>query len=254
MADILLRTESVGVTFGALAALKDVSLAVSRGERRGIIGPNGAGKTTLFNSIAGSIIPTDGKIWFGQRDITRMAPDRRAVAGIGRTFQITNLFGRLTVRENILMSVRGRNASKFSLFRRGDPSSSEQAIIEKALSDSNLTARAETNADELSYGEQRQLELALALAGRPTLLLLDEPAAGLSPAERVTIAAVVRALPRDLTIILIEHDIDLALSLVDHVTCLHFGQVLCEGRPDEISSDPRVQEVYLGKPRHARGA
>ena len=251
MTEPLLRTESVSVKFGALAALNDVSLSIAGGERRGIIGPNGAGKTTLFNAIAGSFFPTQGKIIFGGVDITRTPPNRRAVAGISRTFQITNLFNKLTVRENILMSVRGRRARKFSLFAKGHPSSEESGVVDRALADSNLTARADTRADYLSYGEQRQLELALALSSAPSLLLLDEPAAGLSPAERVTIGAVIRALPRELTIILIEHDMDLALSLVDHVTCLYHGEVLCEGSPDSISSDARVQEVYLGKPRHA---
>ena len=155
------------------------------------------------------------------------------------------------MRENILLSVRGRTARKFSVLASGDASAEEGMIVDKALAESNLTARAQIRVDELSYGEQRQLELAIALASAPAMLLLDEPAAGLSPAERVTIGSVIRALPHDLTIILIEHDMDLALSLVDHVTCLHFGQVLCEGNPNEISADPRVQEVYLGKPRHA---
>ena len=251
MSEPLLRTQSVGVKFGALAALNDVSLSIAIGERRGIIGPNGAGKTTLFNAIAGSFFPTQGKIIFGGVDITCTPPNRRAVAGISRTFQITNLFNKLTVRENILMSVRGRHARKFSLFAKGQQSSEESGIVDRALVGSNLTARADIRADYLSYGEQRQLELALALSSAPSLLLLDEPAAGLSPAERVTIGEVIRALPRDLTIILIEHDMDLALSLVDHVTCLYHGEVLCEGGPDSISSDARVQEVYLGKPRHA---
>ncbi len=251
MPEPLLRTESVGVRFGALAALDNVSLSITGGERRGIIGPNGAGKTTLFNAIAGSFFPTHGKIFFDGVDITRTPPNRRAVAGISRTFQITNLFNRLTVRENILMSVRGRHARKFSLFAKDEPSAEEGAIVDSALADSNLTARADARADYLSYGEQRQLELALALSSAPALLLLDEPAAGLSPAERVTIGAVIRALPRNLTIILIEHDMDLALSLVDHVTCLYNGKVLCEGSPESISSDSRVQEVYLGKSRDA---
>jgi branched-chain amino acid transport system ATP-binding protein len=251
LAEPLLRTESISVMFGALAALNNVSLSIAGGERRGIIGPNGAGKTTLFNAIAGSFFPTSGKILFNGVDITRKPPYRRAVAGISRTFQITNLFGKLTVHENILLSVRGRHARKFSLFAAGRPSAGEQAIVDRALAHSHLTTRANTQASELSYGEQRQLELAIALSSDPTVLLLDEPAAGLSPAERVNIGTVIAALPRNLTIVLIEHDMGLTLSLVDSITCLHFGQVLCEGSPQEISKDPRVQEVYLGKPRHA---
>jgi branched-chain amino acid transport system ATP-binding protein len=239
------------VTFGALRAVDDVSLAVPAGERRAVIGPNGAGKTTLFNALAGVLPVSGGRITLRGDDITRLRMDRRAALGIGRTFQITNLFGGLTVEENLRLAAQGLSRRKFSLFGGDAADAAEADAIERGLNDSGLTAKRRHVTRTLSYGEQRQLEFALALVNRPTLLLLDEPAAGLSPAERVKMAQLIRSLPRDMTLILIEHDMDLALGLVDFVTCLHFGRVLCEGVPDAIRADARVQEVYLGTPHTA---
>jgi branched-chain amino acid transport system ATP-binding protein len=249
--DAILSFDDVIVAFGALRAVDGATFAVRAGERRAIIGPNGAGKTTLFNATTGVIRPTRGRIVFGGRDITRLPPHRRAALGISRTFQITNLFPTLTVGDNIALALRALNARKFSLFGAPRPDAGEAARIGEALDAVGLAGRAGATVKDLSYGEQRQLELALALAARPVLLMLDEPAAGLSPAERVMVGGIIRALPRDLTLVLIEHDMDLALGLVDHVTCMHEGRVLAEGAPDAIRRDARVQEVYLGKPRHA---
>jgi branched-chain amino acid transport system ATP-binding protein len=248
----LLRLDGVSVAYGALRAVDGVSLAVQTGERRAIIGPNGAGKTTLFNAIAGELSCSSGRIEFLGQDITGLRVHRRAALGIGRTYQITNLFGDLTVEENVRLAVRGSGRRKFSLFGRdrlrgGD----EQPAVEGALAVAGIQKRRDTATRALSYGEQRQLELALALAGKPRLLLLDEPAAGLSAAERSRMAQIIRELPADLSMVLIEHDIELALGLTDYVTCLHFGQVLIEGKPDAIRGDAKVQEVYLGRPRHA---
>ena len=247
----LLRLDRVSVAYGALRAVDGVSIAVRSGERRAIIGPTGAGKTTLFNAIAGELPCSSGTIEFLGQDVTRLRVHRRAALGIGRTYQITNLFGDLTVEENVRLAVRGLGRRKFSLFgsdhSRG---SEEQADVDRALAVAGIQKGRETITKTLSYGEQRQLELALALAGRPRLLLLDEPAAGLSAAERARMARIIRELPQDLSMVLIEHDIELALGLTDYVTCLHFGQVLTEGKPDAISNDAKVQEVYLGRPRH----
>ena len=251
MPDSLLRLENVCVTFGALRAVDGVSLAIGAGERRAIIGPNGAGKTTLFNAVAGEVALSSGSIVFDGSEVTRMAVHRRAALGIGRTYQITNLFGGLSVEENLRLAVRGLSQRKFSLLGDGAPRAGEARTIEAALATCGMLSRRRVLAHALSYGEQRQLELSLALAGKPRLLLLDEPAAGLSPAERVGMAQIIRALPRELTLVLIEHDMDLALGLVDFVTCLHFGQVLVEGEPGAIRSNEKVQEVYLGKPHHA---
>jgi branched-chain amino acid transport system ATP-binding protein len=247
----LLHLTDVVVQFGALRAVDGVTIAVEAGARRAIIGPNGAGKTTLFNAITGVIRPTAGRVMFNDRNITKAAPHRRAAHGIARTFQITNLFASLTVDENMQLALRGLKSSKFSMFGAQTLDADEVRLAERSLSLARLGDRRHTLVKELSYGEQRQLELALALAAQPKLLLLDEPAAGLSPAERSMVADIIRGLPRDLTLILIEHDMDLALGLVDFVSCLHEGRVLVEATPDAIRGNAAVQEVYLGKARHA---
>jgi branched-chain amino acid transport system ATP-binding protein len=244
----LVALQSVAVAFGALRAVDDVSLAVSRGERRAIIGPNGAGKTTLFNAIAGVLPTANGRIMLGGRDVTRLHVHGRAALGIARTFQITNLFAGLTVEENVHLAVQALSRRKFSLFGSGRPNAAEAMAIDEALRNCGLDEKRHWVTGTLSYGEQRRLELALALVSKPSVLLLDEPAAGLAPAERTAMADLIRSLPREVTLILIEHDMDLALNAVDFVTCLHFGRVLCEGAPEAIRSDGRVQEIYLGKP------
>jgi len=247
----LLALEEVAVAFGALRAVDGVSLSVAPGERRAIIGPNGAGKTTLFNAIAGDQAVTAGRVRLAGRDVTRLKTHRRAALGVGRTFQITTLFPGLTVEDNVRLAVRGRSRRKFAFLAAADGDAAENEQVESVLERSRLARARSRLTRTLSYGEQRELELALALAGRPRLLLLDEPAAGLSPAERATMAELIRALPRELTLVLIEHDMDLALGLVDYVTCLHYGQVLAEGPPAAIRENQTVQEVYLGRRRHA---
>jgi branched-chain amino acid transport system ATP-binding protein len=239
------------VSFGALRAVDAISLGVREGERRAIIGPNGAGKTTLFNAIAGEVPVSRGSVRFAGRDVTRLRTHRRAALGIGRTYQITNLFPGLTVEENVRLAVQSLDRRKFSMLGSAMPKGAEAERVDETLMTSGLAARRRDPTRTLSYGEQRQLEFALALASKPALLLLDEPAAGLSAAERLVMAATISALPRTLTLVLIEHDIELALSLVDHVTCMHNGTVLVEGSPDAIRANERVQQVYLGKPHDA---
>jgi branched-chain amino acid transport system ATP-binding protein len=247
----VLTLSNVTVAFEALRAVDAVTLAVPRGERRAIIGPNGAGKTTLFNAITGMIVPTDGRITFEGHDVTSLPPHRRARLGIARTFQITNLFPTLSVDDNLVLAMRGSSPRKYSLFGSPQRSAEEDKRMRSALATARLSAAGSIPVRELSYGEQRQLEIALALIASPTLVLFDEPAAGLSPAERVIVADVMRGLSRELTLVIIEHDMDLALGLADHVTCLHEGRVLVEGAPDVIRGNAAVQEVYLGTPRHA---
>ena len=247
----LLQLEGVGIHFGALKAVDDATLSVASGERVAILGPNGAGKTTLFNAITGLLPANRGIVRLAGVDITRASPEARAARGIARTFQITNLFFGLSVEENLLLATRGLSPAKFSIWRTDRAAGKERDIVDAALSKCHLESRRNVLVREISYGEQRQLELAMSLTSSPKLLLLDEPAAGLSPAERVVMANVIRSLPRDLSLVLIEHDIDLALGLVDRVICMYQGTVLVEGKPDEIRGDPRVQEIYLGKPRHA---
>lgn len=249
--DTVLSLTDVVVAFGALRAVNGVTLEVPRGQRRAIIGPNGAGKTTLFNAITGVITPTAGRIVFEGQDITQLPPHRRAKLHISRTFQITNLFPTLTVEDNMVLALRGLSPRKFSLWGTPVPDGEEIDRIAAALDASGIGDRRGVTVKELSYGEQRQLEIALALITQPRLLLLDEPAAGLSPADRSVVASIIRALPREHTVVLIEHDMDLALGLVDHVTCLHEGRVLVDEPPDAIRRNNVVQEVYLGKPRHA---
>jgi branched-chain amino acid transport system ATP-binding protein len=250
MPDPILKLVDVTVRFGALRAVDGVQLAVDRGERRAVIGPNGAGKTTLFNAITGVFPPSSGKVFFEGRDITRAPPHRRAAHNIARTFQITNVFPNLTVDENMQLALRGLGTRKFSLFGSSRFTASEQDRRDRAIELARLGSRQSAVVKDMSYGEQRQLELALALAAAPRLLLLDEPAAGLSPSERTIVADIVHSLPRDITVVLIEHDMDLVLRLVDRVTCMHNGRVLVEGAPDDIRGNLEVQEVYLGKARH----
>ncbi len=251
MSEPILTLTDVVVAFDALKAVDGVSLTVPRGQRRAIIGPNGAGKTTLFNAIAGAHPPTSGKIVFNGHDVTRLPPHRRAQLGISRTFQITNLFPTLSVQDNMMLALRGLSPKKFSLFGSPDANADEVSRIANALKAARIAERADVIVKEMSYGEQRQLEIAIALVTTPTMLLLDEPAAGLSPSERSMIAEVIRGLDPDITVILIEHDMDLALGLVDFVTCMFEGRVLVEEPPDGIRRNSKVQEVYLGKPRHA---
>jgi branched-chain amino acid transport system ATP-binding protein len=245
----LLTLDGITVQFGGLKAVDAVSLRVPVGERRAIIGPNGAGKTTLFNAITGMIRPTQGRVTFQGADVTKAGVHVRARAGMSRTFQITNLFPNLTVAENMTLALNGISPRKFSLLGSDALGEAETSRIDRALRLSRLGEQRGSPVKALSYGEQRQLELAMALAAEPKLLLLDEPAAGLSPAERVMVADIIRALPRDLTLVLIEHDMDLVLQLVDYVTVLNNGTLLVEAPPAEIRGHPEVQDVYLGKAR-----
>jgi branched-chain amino acid transport system ATP-binding protein len=242
----VLVLENVVKNFGGLRAIDDVSIQVEPGERRAIIGPNGAGKTTLFNLIMGELPVTSGRIFLSGRDITSMPAHRRTGAGLGRTYQITNIFPGLTVEENIQLAAQGLSKMKFAFYRPVPQDGQIHDKVVKALEDLQLTQVKDVVTSELSYGEQRQLEIALALVGEPEVLLLDEPGAGLAAAERVAIAALIRSLPAELTVVLIEHDMDLALGLVDWVTCLHYGSVIAEDNPEGIRQNEEVREIYLG--------
>ena len=246
-----LELEGVSRRFGGLRAVNAVNLKVAAGANHAIIGPNGAGKTTLFALVSGELGLSGGRIRMFGQDISRWSASRRAGSGLGRTYQITNVFTGLTVAENVLIALRGTRQVKYAIFASSAASSDESAQRERLLSRCGLAEYRDVRVGALSYGVQRQLELALALANRPRILLLDEPAAGLSPAERAPMAEMIRGLPQDLTVLLIEHDMELALGLADRVTCLHYGEVLTEGSSEEIRRDPRVQEVYLGTTSHA---
>ena len=232
--------------FGGLRALDEVSFTVAEGERLVILGPNGAGKTTLFNLVTGLLTPTSGRIALFGRDVTRLAPHRRARLGLGRTFQVTTLFPRLTVLESVLLAVQGADGARFTLHRPLTRFPRLFTRAERLLGEWSLADRRDVPTRELSYGEQRQLELLLALAAAPRVLLLDEPTAGLSPAETASVAEMIRRFPRDVTILLIEHDMDVALALAERLIVLHYGCVVAAGPRDEIQQDPRVAEIYLG--------
>jgi branched-chain amino acid transport system ATP-binding protein len=244
--DAALSLAEVSKAFGGLRAVDEVSLQVLPGERRAIIGPNGAGKTTLFNLISGELPPTEGRITLFGRDITRLPAHRRAALGLARTYQITNLFPRLTVLENCLLAVQALMPIKLHLHRGMNRYS---ALFERAravLEAVGLTGKEDEIVRNFSYGEQRQLEIALALAGAPKLLLLDEPTAGLSPAESHMITALLKKLDPAMTVLVIEHDMDVAFELTNRVTVLHFGKVVADGLGEEVKANPLVQEIYLG--------
>ena len=237
-----------GVTkaFGGLRAVEDVSLEIQPGERRAIIGPNGAGKTTLFSLISGEQAPTGGRIALFGRDVTRLPPHRRAALGLTRTYQITNLFPKLSVLDNCLLAVQALSRVKLHLHR---PLSHYPALFERAeelLASVGLLAKRAAPVRDLSHGEQRQLEIALALAGAPRLLLLDEPTAGLALAESQMMTALLKGLDAAITILIIEHDMAVAFELTDRVTVLHYGRVVADGSAAQVRANPLVQEIYLG--------
>lgn len=238
--------DSVGRRFGALHAVSDVTLTVQTGERRAILGPNGAGKTTLFNTICGDYPPTSGKITYFGTDISQLKPYRRARMGIGRTYQSSTLFNGLTVRENLYLAVRAAKFGRFSLIKAGSghPDLARvMALAEQVRVDHIL----DTRIDAVSHGQRRQVEIGMALAGGPKLLMLDEPAAGLSAAERPELVALLADLPRDLTLILIEHDMDVALANSEKVTVMKDGVIVVDSTPDKVVDDPVVQAIYLGE-------
>ena len=237
---------AVTCRFGGITAVSEVDIQVPVGARHGIIGPNGAGKTTLFNVISGEVKPTGGRIKLFGRDITRKSPPARVAVGLGRTYQITRTFNTLTVRENLTLGTHGLLGSKFSMLRPWRSYADRGREVEDLAERFRLGDRLDSPASDLSHGEIRQLEVALALALKPRLLLLDEPGAGLSPGERISMRNVLRRLPEDLTLVMIEHDMDLVRDVVNRVTVLHFGRVVAEGLSAEIQNHPQVREIYLG--------
>jgi len=235
--------EGVARNFGALRAIEDVSFSVAAGERRAVIGANGAGKTTLFNVITGDFPATAGRVLFFGEDVTRHPPFERIRSGMRRTYQSSLLFRDLTVRDNLFLAVRGVTRNRYSFFR-----SRNDATVEHLLQ--SLTHLADEPVSSLSHGQQRQLEIGMALAGAPRLILFDEPAAGLSPAERAELVALLRSLPAHMGFILIEHDLEIALRVVSVVTVMHNARILKHGTPQEIENDPEVQAIYMGGKLH----
>ncbi|MBI2189758.1 MAG: ABC transporter ATP-binding protein [Acidobacteria bacterium] len=238
--------DGVSRHFGGLRAVDGVSLTVGAGERHALIGPNGAGKTTLFHLISGELAPTAGRIALFGADVTRLAPHRRAALGIARTFQITKLFPGLTVLENVLLACEALDARKLVMHRRADAYGDLDARARALLERFGLSGLARELARNLSYGDQRKLEVALSMAGRPRLLLLDEPMAGLSAGESRSMHDLLDRLDRSIAVLLIEHDMDVAFAFAERVTVLHQGRVLVQGDRDAVSANRAVQDIYLG--------
>ena len=243
-----LRLTAVTRAFGALRAVDEVSLTVAAGQKYAILGSNGAGKTTLFNTITGDFPPTAGRIHFFGEDITALPPHERIRKGLRRTYQSSLLFRELTVRDNLFLAVRGVASGRYS-FRRAGRGHASTAATDDLLERTRLAHIAGERVANLAHGQQRQLEIGMALAGAPRLILFDEPAAGLSPAERRELVALLRSLPAHMSFVLIEHDLDIALRVTEKVTVMHNGRVLRTGTPEEIEGDAQVQAIYMGN-RH----
>jgi branched-chain amino acid transport system ATP-binding protein len=241
-----LRVERLSKDFGGVHALSSVSFSVEAGERLVIIGPNGAGKTTLLNLINGQLRPTSGRIYFFGQDITTMATHYRAQLGQSRSFQTISLFPNITVIDNTLIALHGTKHSRFQMFR---PTTAYKHLLARAQEMLTAVALWEKKGElvkNISYGEQRRLEIVLTLASKPKLLLLDEPSSGLTSAESADITDVIHKLGRDITVLLVAHDIDLVFGVAERIIVLHYGQVIADGTPEEIQADPRVKEIYMG--------
>ena len=246
---VALSVEDLGRKFSGVTAVEGVTLSVEAGTRLGIIGPNGAGKTTFFNMLSGELKPTSGRIELFGKDVTSVPSHKRAALGLGRTYQITRVLRGLTVLENLTVAMHGLSRSKLDLLRPWRSYSGKMAEAEQLGASFGLGHRLDAPAEALSHGETRQLEVCLALALKPAVLLLDEPAAGLSPAERVEIGALLSSLPPELTLVMIEHDMDVLRGAVSDIAVLHLGELVTRGTVAEIQQNELVRELYLGQRR-----
>lgn len=241
-----LEVKNLCKSFGALAVTNGINLRVEPGERRGIVGPNGAGKTTFFNLISGWMRPDNGVVTLDDKAVTGFSPEALARHGIARSFQKNSQFAELSVRENVRLAVQAQDDSRAKFW---SPLSAERDVIaraEQVAQEVGLDVHLDRRSIDLSYGQKRQLEVAIALASRPRLLLLDEPAAGTSPAERVVLADLVQGLRRDVTVLIVEHDMDLVFGICDQISVLVQGRVLVTGTPEEIRGNHEVRSAYLG--------
>ena len=248
MADALLEVRRLSRRFAAIEALKAIDFSVDAGEVHALIGPNGAGKTTFIHHVSGALQPDSGSVHFAGRDVTRLAMHQRVTAGMARSYQITNIFRGLSALDNVALAVQGRAdaGSSFGFWR---PVRSEARLFEEAhdyLQQVGLQAKPDTVAGQLSHGEQRALELAMALATKPQLLLLDEPMAGTGPEESARMVELIEHLARHVTILLVEHDMDAVFRLADRISVLVNGQLICTGTPEAVRNDAGVRRAYLG--------
>ncbi len=249
-----LKVEGLSKDFGGVHAVRDVSFSVEAGERLAIIGPNGAGKTTLFNMLNGQLPASAGRVHFFGRDITHLPTHHRAHLGIARSFQLTTLFLNLTVLNNTLLALQGTQPSRFQMFRSATTYEHLYAKAHELLDSMDLWEKRDDPVEAISYGEQRKLEIALSLASKPKLLLLDEPSSGLTTAESSDITVMIRNLGTDITVILVAHDMDLVFGVAERIIVLHYGEIIAEGTCDEISCDLRVREIYMGSEEGAKNA
>jgi branched-chain amino acid transport system ATP-binding protein len=244
-----LRTENLSRSFGALAAVSDVSFSLPQGARHALIGPNGAGKTTFINLLAGALAPSRGDVFIGEERVTALRQNRRVKLGLTRTFQISQLFPGLTVLESVMLPILERTGHGARFLREAQAHREETDEAMALLASMGIEDDAARQSAHLPYGKQRLLEIALALATRPRILLLDEPAAGIPSSESVAVLGAIAALPPDVTVLFIEHDMDLVFRFAQRITVLVLGKILTEGTPAEIAADERVQAVYLGRER-----
>jgi branched-chain amino acid transport system ATP-binding protein len=242
----ILELRGVDKSFGALEVLSRIDLDIEEGKITSVIGPNGAGKTTLFNVITGRFPASAGAILFKKRDITRMKAPEITLAGLARSFQITNIFKRLTVSENIFLAVQTKSPQRLSLFSRAKGMNEVGEKAAQILERIGLQKWADVPAGQLSHGDQRHLEIGMTLATGPELLMLDEPTSGMSPAEAAQTMDLIKDLSGDFTVLLIEHNMDLVMNISDRIVVLNFGRKIAEGSPEEVADNPEVRRVYLG--------
>ncbi len=241
-----LAVDNLWVQFGGLTALENVSMHINAGQRFGILGPNGAGKTTLYNAVTGFVTPVQGTVTLFGTDITKLPTHRRVARGLVRTFQITTLFPELTVFENVLMASLVTTKSHRRFWRYATKNARAVEGAQTQLEQLNLAYLADNSVSDLSYGEQRLLEIAVALASNPSVLMLDEPTAGLSSAEIAAVVKLINSLPSDLTVLIIEHDLDVIFDIAEYLSVLHFGKVIASGLTADVRQNEKVREVYIG--------
>lgn len=253
MSASLLQVDRLSKRFGGIVASDDLSLGVTVGELHAVIGPNGAGKTTLIAQLTGQLTPDSGRIHFAGQDITALPMHRRSALGLARSFQITSLFLDLSVLDNVALAVQAHAGHSFRFWRDARAELELREPARAALKRVGLSARENRPASALSHGEHRQLELAMALAGKPSMLLLDEPMAGLGPEESARMVETLQALKKELTILLVEHDMEAVFALADRITVLVYGRVIASGDPAEIRANPEVRDAYLGEQEAVHG-
>ena len=242
----LLRVENISKSFNTLQVLQNISLDVQPGERHVIIGPNGAGKTTLFNCITSQLALNSGAVFLEDVEISKLPPNKLVHLGMGRTFQKNNLFGNLTVKENLQLALTALKRYRYKLFKPLSSYSDLKAETEEIIEQWKITDRQDVIVDNLSYGEQRLLEVLLALASKPKILLLDEPTSGMSPAETAQTSEMIQKLPRSVALLVIEHDMDVVFSIADRLTVIHHGEVILNGTPEEVRNNDTVRQIYFG--------